>query len=184
MSEFLLEWMPENKLLIVIISILLNVMVSISGILPSAFLTAVNISIFDFKIGLTLSIIGEAIGAIVSFILYRKGLGKLSKHVHMNNKWLLRLQHTHGLEAVILILILRILPFVPSGIVTLIASYSKMSIYVFGLASTIGKVPSLVIEAYIVDRALDLNKEWQLVTFLVLIFIFIVYVFRNKRKKQ
>jgi uncharacterized membrane protein YdjX (TVP38/TMEM64 family) len=181
MIEFILEWMPENKILIVIISIFLNVIISITGFLPSAFLTAVNITVLDFKMGLILSIVGEAIGAIVSFILYRKGLSKLSNHGHKNNKWLIKLQHTKGLEAVIIVLILRILPFVPSGIVTLVASYSKMNVYAFGLASTLGKVPSLFMEAYAVDRAMKLSTEWQLFLFIILLII-IAYQVLKKRK--
>jgi uncharacterized membrane protein YdjX (TVP38/TMEM64 family) len=183
MIEFILEWMPENKILIVIISIFLNVIISISGFLPSAFLTAVNITVFDFKMGLVLSIVGEAIGAIISFILYRKGINKLSNHVHKNNKWLIKLQHTKGLEAIILVLILRILPFVPSGIVTLVASYSKMNVYAFGLASSLGKVPSLFMEAYAVDRAMKLSTEWQLFLLIILLII-IAYQVLKKRKKQ
>lgn len=180
MSEFLLEWMPDNKILIVILSILLNVIISISGFLPSAILTAVNITVFDFKMGLILSIVGEAIGAVISFILYRKGITKLSNKAHIKNRWLIRLQQTNGLEAVILVLILRILPFVPSGVVTLVASYSKMSIYIFGIASTLGKVPSLLMEAYAVDRALKISTEWQLF-FLFILSIIIAYQIFKKR---
>lgn len=184
MNETILDWLPENKFLIAVVSTLLNVIISISGVLPSAFLTAVNIAVFDFKIGLILSIVGEAIGAIVSFILYRNGLIRLSKKHHFKNKYLLKLKNTKGMDAILLVLFLRILPFIPSGMVTLVASYSRMGIYTFGVASTVGKVPSLFIEAYAVDRALDLSKEWQVVILGSIFFLLIVYVFWNNTKKQ
>lgn len=184
MSEFLLEWMPDNKILIVILSIFLNVIISISGFLPSAILTAVNITVFDFKMGLILSIVGEAIGAVISFILYRKGITRLSNKAHIKNRWLIRLQQTNGLEAVILVLILRILPFVPSGVVTLVASYSMMSIYIFVIASTLGKVPSLLMEAYAVDRALDLSMKWQIISFVLILLIFFAHVLWKKNNKH
>ncbi|MHC0038484.1 TVP38/TMEM64 family protein [Pseudoneobacillus sp. C159] len=174
MSDLFFEWIPENKNLIVIISILVNVGIAISGILPSAFLTAANISIFGFKMGLLLSIMGEAVGAIVSFILYRKGLTKLSSKIYIDNRWLLRLHSTKGLEAVVIVLFLRILPFVPSGVVTLVASYSQMSVYAFSIASTIGKVPSLFIEAFAVNQALHLSMEWQLI---IMLFILVIFIF-------
>jgi uncharacterized membrane protein YdjX (TVP38/TMEM64 family) len=182
LGEFILEWIPENKILISLTSILINVVISISGFLPSAFLTAVNITVFGFKLGLLLSIIGEAIGAVISFILYRKGLSKLSNKVEITNRLLVRLKHSQGMGAAFLVLILRILPFVPSGAVTVVASYSKMSVYAFGIVSTIGKVPSLFMEAYAVNHALNFSTNWQLISFLVIILFFTMYIYWKKRQ--
>jgi uncharacterized membrane protein YdjX (TVP38/TMEM64 family) len=181
MSEVILEWFPENKLFIALISIVINVIISISGFLPSAFLTALNIAVFDFKLGLLVSIMGEAIGAIISFILYRKGLIKLSNKVQLNNKYLFKLKNAKGIEAILIVLTLRIVPFIPSGIVTLVAAYSKMGMYSFGIASTLGKVPSLFIEAYAVNHVLDLSLKWQ-ITALLMLLIFIGYVFWKKNQ--
>jgi uncharacterized membrane protein YdjX (TVP38/TMEM64 family) len=184
MTEFILEWLPDNKLFSALASIVLNVIISISGFLPSAFLTAINIAVFDFKLGLLISIVGEAIGAILSFLLYRKGLIKLSNKKQVKNKYLLRLKNTRGLEAICIVLLLRIVPFIPSGMVTLVASYSKMGMYSFGIASTLGKVPSLFIEAYAVNYALDLSKEWQITTLIFILLLFTAYVLWNKRNQH
>jgi uncharacterized membrane protein YdjX (TVP38/TMEM64 family) len=183
-GEFILDWIPENKILISLTSILINVVISISGFLPSAFLTAVNITVFGFKLGLLLSIIGEAFGAVISFILYRKGLSKLSNNVGITNRLLVRLKHTQGMGAAFLVLILRILPFVPSGAVTLVASYSKMNVYAFGIVSTIGKVPSLFLEAYAVNHALKLSTNWQLISLMVILLIFVTYRYWKKRRNN
>jgi uncharacterized membrane protein YdjX (TVP38/TMEM64 family) len=183
MAEYLFEWAPENKLFIAIFSIVANIIIAIFGVIPSAFLTAFNIAIFDFKLGLVLSIIGEALGAIVSFILYRKGLTKLASRVKWKNKLLLKLQHSKGFEAVFLVLTLRTLPFVPSGVVTLFAAYGKMGLYSFGIASTVGKVPSLVIEALLVDRALELSTEWQIISMALILFLSLFY-FGWKRRRN
>jgi uncharacterized membrane protein YdjX (TVP38/TMEM64 family) len=184
MTEFFLEWMPENRPLLVLLSIVANVIIALSGILPSAFLTAANIALFDFRIGLTISIIGEAIGAIVSFYFYRKGLSKLSPRLPQQNKLLLKLQHTQGWEAVFLVLVLRTLPFVPSGAVTLLAAYSTMGIFTFSAASTLGKVPSLFMEAYAVNHALSFSLEWQLLILSIVIIVWMVYFYRKKRRKK
>jgi uncharacterized membrane protein YdjX (TVP38/TMEM64 family) len=181
MEEYLINWMPENKLIVFFISIILNVLIAISGVLPSAFLTAVNIAVFDFNIGLVVSIIGEALGAVVSFILYRKGLTKLSNTVQLKNRFLSKLHQSKGIEAVLLVLVLRVLPFVPSGVVTLTAAYSKIGLVSFCLASTIGKVPALLIEAYSVDRVLGLSTEWQISVLIVVLTLLIIYFLWKKR---
>jgi uncharacterized membrane protein YdjX (TVP38/TMEM64 family) len=184
MTEFFGDWIPENRLLLVLLSILANVIIALSGILPSAFLTAANIALFDFRIGLSISIIGEAFGAIVSFYFYRKGLIKLASRLPQKNKLLLKLQHTQGWGAVFLVLVLRTLPFVPSGVVTVMAAYSTMAIFTFSAASTIGKVPSLFMEAYAVNHALAFSLEWQLLILGILIMVWMFYLYGKKRRKN
>jgi uncharacterized membrane protein YdjX (TVP38/TMEM64 family) len=91
MTELFLEWMPENRLILTLLSILANVIIALLGILPSAFLTATNIALFGFELGLSISIIGEAVGAITSFFFYRKGLINISHRISQKNKLLLKL---------------------------------------------------------------------------------------------
>ena len=184
MTELFIEWLPENKFIIVLLSCLANVIIALSGILPSAFITGANIAIFGFKMGLFVSTIGEALGAIISFYFYRKGLIKLSNRIQLKNKLLQKLQHTKGWEAVFLVIVLRTLPFVPSGVVTLFAAYSKMGIFSFSIASTLGKVPSLLIEAYAVERALNFSREWQLLIFGFIMIVWMIYLYGKRRKKQ
>lgn len=182
MLNEVIQWFPENPAIVVIISISLNILVAISGIFPSAPITAGNIIFFGFKIGILISIIGEAAGAIVSFLLYRKGLSKLLTHDKVKNRLLNRLKHTHGVEAVFLVLMLRVLPFIPSGAVTLAAAFSQMHLLSFSIASTLGKIPSLFIEAYSVDRVLKLTVEWQ-IGIVLLLFLVIVCYKQWKRKR-
>ena len=180
MTDYLIEWFPANPILAVLVSLTINIVVAISGILPSAFITAGNIAFFGFGTGLVVSIAGEAAGAIVSFVLYRKGLIKLSPKLNRSkSKLLFKLKNTAGAEAIFLVLALRVLPFIPSGAVTLAAAFSKMGLLSFCVASTIGKIPSLFIEAYSVNQVLSLKIEWQIaVTFLFVLTS--IYFFRRK----
>ncbi|KKB34430.1 TVP38/TMEM64 family protein [Bacillus thermotolerans] len=168
-----MTWMPANPVLAFVISIILNILIAVSGVLPSAFITAANVAFFGFEIGLLVSIAGEAAGAVVSFVLYRKGLQKL--RVKLKHRLLMKLQQTKGAEAIGLVLLLRVLPFVPSGFVTLAAAYSQMGLLSFSLASTLGKVPSLTIEAYSVQQVLKLTVEWQIILVLFIMVVYVVY---------
>lgn len=183
-----LEYLESHPLQFLLISVTLNIIIAISGILPSAFLTAANISVLGFKIGLVLSIIGEALGAIISFLLYRKGIRKLSPRFKSHNRFLLtlldKLKKTDGLGAVFLVLILRILPFIPSGAVTLAAALSKIGIWSFAISSTIGKVPALYIEAYTVNEMLNFSTELQIVSITILLVLWgLYYVIKKYRCK-
>lgn len=185
MEEYFLEWIPENRLAIALISILLNIFIAISGVLPSTFLTAANIAIFDLKIGLIISIIGESLGAIISFSLYRQGIAHITKQVNVKNNLLKKLQHTKGLHAFLLVFVLRILPFVPSGLVTLTAAYSEMGLYTFIISSTMGKLPSLLIEAYSIEQFFTFSIQWQLIILItLLLFITCYYILKRKNSRR
>ncbi|MDZ5470902.1 VTT domain-containing protein (plasmid) [Bacillus sp. 31A1R] len=180
-----IEIFSNHPILAILISLIASVIISIAGILPSTFITAGNIAYFGFSNGLILSILGEALGAIVSFYLYRKGINKFthSKTKTINNKLLRKLRETNNVYGFILVIALRIFPFVPSGLVTLTAAVSKMSLVVFSIASTLGKIPALYIEALSIHTVLSWKQEYQLVaviTTLILILICFLYS-KNKR---
>ena len=143
----------------VIISLFLNIVISVLGLVPSVFLTAANIAVFGLVEGTIISLIGEAMGAVVSFVLYRKGFRRYSSSKFSNNHKVKRLLNAKGKEAFLLILSLRILPFMPSGIVTFIAAIGKTSFLIFVTASTIGKLPALLLEAYSVNHLMQWT--WQ-----------------------
>ncbi|MCV9900399.1 VTT domain-containing protein [Exiguobacterium sp. N5] len=132
-----MEWELLPLPLFLMISILLNSVIAVAGVIPSAFLTAINVSVLGLVPGILVSIVGEAVGAVVSFILYRKAL---HRYVSPNGSRFQRLRESEGTEAWFLVLGMRLMPFVPSGLVTLSAAFSRMTLASFAVASTIGKI--------------------------------------------
>ena len=100
------------------------------------------------------------------------------------NKYLQKLRNADGWSAIMIVLLLRVLPFVPSGAVTLTAALSSIHVIPFSIASTIGKIPALMIEAYSVAHVLNLQKESQITIIFVVIVVFLVYVGFKKGKKR
>ncbi|MGZ5191173.1 MAG: hypothetical protein ACXWCZ_09155 [Flavisolibacter sp.] len=78
MKEEIIQVFSDHTQIAILISLAISIIIAISGILPSVFLTAANILFFGFWEGLMISFAGEAIGAVVAFILYRKGFKKIS----------------------------------------------------------------------------------------------------------
>lgn len=154
-----MEWEVLPIPVFIVISIALNSIIAVAGVLPSAFLTALNVQLLGFGPGVVVSIVGEAVGAVISFILYRKAL---HRYTSPDGKRLRRLREAQGVEAWFLVLGLRLVPFIPSGLVTLSAAFSRMSLLSFAAASTIGKVPALLIEALAVTAILTVATGWQL----------------------
>ena len=182
MEGYILDWFEGFGLYAFGLSIVLNIIISVLGVVPSFFLTAANIHFFGFGYGLLISIVGEAFGAVVSFYLYRKGIGKVKEKVQRKHAYLERLERTGGMEAFWLIIALRIFPFMPSGLVTLVSAGSQVSIVTFAIASTLGKIPALVIEAYSVYHVM--TGSWQGKVILGLIAVAIVLFVMKKSKKR
>lgn len=132
--------------LAIMLSICLNIGIAIVGVIPSVFLTAINVTVFGFWGGFYVSLIGEAIGSFVAFWLYRKGFRKFVDHKSKHAPRLQKLLHASPREAFLFVIGLRMMPFVPSGLVTLYASVGTMSFGSFVVASSIGKVPALLME--------------------------------------
>lgn len=181
MEAQILAWFEHSSTLAIWISFLLNIIISFLGVVPSVFLTAANISFFGFGQGLLISILGEAFGAIISFYFYRKGINRVINKISINNKFLDRLQNTQGMEAFFLIIALRIFPFVPSGVVTLVSAGSKVGIVNFSIASTLGKIPALLIEAYSVKQVLDWSLQGKIIMGLCSIFIVVILIKRFRK---
>lgn len=179
MELHVLQWFEEMGLYAVWVSLILNIIISILGIVPSVFITVANISFFGFWHGLLLSILGEALGAIISFILYRKGINKVKHKIPFTNEYLRKLQKTDGMEAFLLIILLRIFPFVPSGVVSLASAYSKVGVFNFSIASTLGKLPALLIEAYSIYQVI--KWDWQGKLILASALIVLLYFVKKHR---
>lgn len=178
MEQFVLNLFADYREFAFLISIMISIVVSVAGVLPSVFVTAANLAFFGFEKGLVISLIGEALGAIISFYLYRKGVDKLPFRTRI--KAIERLRRAKGLEAFLLIIALRLFPFAPSGLVTLAGARSSMSLVSYSIASTIGKIPALFIEAYAVMHVLKMESSVQFALAVIAIII-ILLIYRKKK---
>jgi uncharacterized membrane protein YdjX (TVP38/TMEM64 family) len=182
LQDLIISLFQANIYLAIIISILLNVLISVIGVLPSIFITTINIHFFGGLFGLFISILGESVGAVVSFYLYRKGIHHLKLNRSLNNKNFRRLKESKGLKTLFFLFVFRIFPFIPSGMVTLGAAFTRISLISFTIVSTIGKIPSLLIEAMIANQFLNSSYSNYLLLALSLL-LFVLYFLFEKVKK-
>ena len=155
------------------ISICASILIALLGVVPSVFITAANILFFGFWNGLFISFLGEAIGAGIAFILYRKGFKKRVEKNLDKYPQIKKLINAPDKEAFYLIFSMRLMPFVPSGLITFAAAVGKVSLLNFIIASSIGKIPALLIEGYSVYEITQFG--WQGKIILAVIAVALVY---------
>ena len=163
MADSLLQLFKEHQNLAIVISICISIIIAVLGVVPSVFITAANILFFGFWNGMFISFLGEAMGAGIAFLLYRRGFKKAVEKKLDRYAKIKRLIDATGTEAFYLVLALRLIPFVPSGLITFAAAIGKISFLTFIIASSLGKLPALFIEAYAVNAVTDFGWQGKLI---------------------
>jgi len=163
----------EHAQLAIPLAIGIGILLAVIGILPSFFLTAANVLFFGFWKGCLISFFGEAMGALVAFYIYRRGFQAKLQAPLQRYPRLRSLLQAEGKKAFMLIFSLRLLPFVPSGLVTFAAATGRVGTGTFVLASSLGKIPALLMEAYAVYAVSRFG--WQGKAILAALALFLLY---------
>jgi uncharacterized membrane protein YdjX (TVP38/TMEM64 family) len=173
-KEQVINLLRDHAQIAFFISLSLSILIAVAGLIPSFFMTAANIIFFGFWQGVFISFLGEALGAIIAFILYRKGFKKIATTRLQKFPKTQRLLDAQGTEAFLLILYLRLIPFVPSGLVTFAGAVGRVSLATFALASSLGKIPALLLEGYSAYEVTEFKWQGKIILTvgaLVLIFL-------------
>ena len=141
-----------------------------------------NILFFGFWPGTLISFAGETVGALAAFWLYRAGFKKASRKGLENYPSLDRLVSAERWRAFGLIFSLRLIPFVPSGLITFAAAIGKVSWLFFLIASSLGKIPALLMEAYSVSKITAF--DWQGKLILILVAVGLLYFLLAGKKSS
>lgn len=162
-----------------------NLLIGALGFIPSVFMTALNISLYGLGVGLMLSLIGEVFGVWIGFHLYRFSFSKMKAEWRQHRIW--RYLHSRNIRQLFFgIIILRLLPFVPSGLVTAAASATTIRSTHFLLASTIGKIPAVALEVaavYGFTQFVPLYTQYLLAA-LLLLATFITWLVSKRRSAE
>ncbi len=127
---------------------ILVLLINIVG-LPSIFAITANGLVFGPYWGVLISWIGESIGVIFGFLLMRTILRSSAEKLIAHSKYLKKLDEFSGKNGFQMMVILRSLPYFPSGALTAFGALSKIGLRDYCLASFIGKLPSTVVEVFV-----------------------------------
>lgn len=158
-SQIVIEIFTKYESIAVLISLLISIIIALAGVLPSIFVTSANIIFFGPVVGFCISLLGEVIGGYITFFIYRKGFKKSTEKILGKYKLVDMLVHSKGKKAGLLIFQGRLLPFVPSGIITLAAALSDVRGYIFNIATFTGKIPSIALEVLISYQVINIKEN-------------------------
>ena len=133
----------------IIFSFLLDVLINALGFLPSIFVSTANGLLFGIVPGIIVSWLAETAGVIISFVLMRTILRSSAEKIIAKSKYLKKADDFSGKNGFKVMLILRAMPYFPSGILTALGAVSRISLKDYALANLIGKFPSTSLEVVI-----------------------------------
>lgn len=183
-AESLANFLNQWGIVSILVSLVISIVIAIVGVLPSIFITGANVILFGPLNGLLVSWLGETLGAAVSFYLYRLGFKRRTELLSKKYSLLNKITATKGLLGGILIFQARLLPFIPSGFITLAGAISNIRFTTFLLASALGKLPSITLEALVSYDFVNLHQNWLrlLITLFALLLTFLFL--KNKFSKK
>ena len=144
----------------ILISIVINVVISLAGVIPSVFLTGANLLVFGLYVGFLVSWAGEVIGAAISFLFYRWGIKAAAKLSTGHWKLAKTVNALSGIKQIYFLAVLRTAPFIPSGLINLFGAITTVSFTNFMMATAAGKFPALLLEAAFGYNLVTVGKNY------------------------
>jgi len=164
------------------LSLLISNIVAVAGIVPSVFVTGANVLFFGPVNGFFISWLGEVSGAAVSFHLYKKGFKKRFEIIGEKHHLFRMIMNASGKKTGLLIFQARLLPFIPSGIVTFAASISNTGFILFLTASALGKIPSILLESLVSYDIINFNENKIRLILTMLAVLPAIFILKRKDK--
>ncbi len=157
-----------------VFSFLLDVLINALGFLPSIFVSTANGLLFGIVPGVILSWLAETTGVIISFLLMRTILRSSAEKLIAKSKYLKKADDFSGKNGFKVMLILRAMPYFPSGILTALGAVSRISVKDYALANLIGKFPSTSLEVVIGHDVVNYENNMQRLA-IVIVVVCIIY---------
>jgi len=151
---------------------------------PVAVLAVAGGLLFGLGLGSVYTLIGAAINCALMFLLSRSvGRKRIQRLVEqrVNPLWQERLKLASGRSGFFLLIILRLIPAVPYGLINYAFGLSEMRFWPYMFASIIGIIPGTLVFINLGDKALDLTSPSFWIAIALIIALFVVTLLLGKR---
>ena len=152
----------------------LTLCVNAIGFPPAIIFSTANTLIFGIIPGIVLSCVAETVGVTISFLLLRFFFREAAEKIIRKNKTLSNLDKYSGKRGFVVMLIARMVPYFPSGLLNAIGALSAISLTDYVLASFIGKFPSTGIEAIIGHDAITRQEDPTRMIIVIIVAIILI----------
>ena len=169
----------------VVFAFLLTLFVNALGFPPAIIFSTANTLIFGIFWGIVISVAAETVGVTISFLLLRFFFREQAAQIISKSKFLSKIDHYSGEKGFVIMLIARMVPYLPSALLNAVGALSSLSLRDYFLSSLIGKFPSTGIEAIIGhDAILQEEDPTRIVVVVIFAIILIGWAWHYEKKMR
>ncbi|MBI0577030.1 TVP38/TMEM64 family protein [Neobacillus cucumis] len=184
-KDELVHLIKQGGALSIFISMILVAICVFFPLIPFPVLAGMIGAIFGTAQGMFISLIGAMAGTMVFFFITRYGFRDYAQEKLLRFPKVQEYEEFLNRNSFLAILVCRLVPIIPAPVVNIICGLSKVNWLIFFTASTIGKIPNILLLSF-VGATLSSNKllSFGLYGFYILVIFLInfVIVFRKKGK--
>jgi len=182
LAEYLRSFGPGA----IVVTLVLFIVMTFTIVFPFMILSGAAGIVFGLWEGILLSWLGEILGALCMFLVARYFFRTLVEGWIVKSPYLKQVDDYSAHNGFKALLIARLLPLAPSGIITAVAAISRISFRDFFFATALGKLPPVVIKVLLghdIVYAAD-NKLRLIAVGAVVILIYGGYWWWKRRQKD
>jgi len=142
----------------VVFAFLLTLFTNALGFPPAVIFSTANVILFGIVPGIILSCVAETVGVTIAFVLMRFYFREAAEKAIAKSPFLAKVDQYSGSKGFIIMLIGRMVPYLPSAVMNAVGALSSIRLRDYVLASLVGKFPSTGIEA-IIGHDLIMQQE-------------------------
>jgi len=169
-GEQIVIWLKTTDQYILVIMI--AILMALFPIIPYPLVGGLIGATFGPVSGTIMTWLGSTVASILMFLFVRFGYKDWGIKVLHGNKRISKLTSLFEQNAFLAILFLRMLPMVPSIMINVYSALSRVSFIAYAIASSLGKIPAMLLFAIIGDKAF--NDPSQIVTAMTIYSVFLL----------
>jgi len=180
----LAEYLRGFGIWAVVVSFLLDVAINAGSVFPTIFLSTANGLIFGLPMGCLISWLAETTGVVLSFFLMRFFFRNTAERLIANAGRLQDIDRASARHGFLWMMLARMMPYFPSGILTAVGAVSRMSTRDYILANLVGKFPSTSLEVLIGHDVVNYQENTMRLALLVAAAALAIFLGRRRLFKN
>ncbi|MBM7633323.1 TVP38/TMEM64 family protein [Geomicrobium sediminis] len=146
-GESFAAWLDAGGTESILLTALIATLLSLFPVIPYPIIGGILGAIYGPYLGSLVTWIGSSLASIVMFVFIRYGYQDLGQRILNRYTTLSKLNLLFERNAFMTIFLTRLIPIVPSIIVNVYSALSRVGFLTYTIASSIGKIPSMILFA-------------------------------------
>jgi uncharacterized membrane protein YdjX (TVP38/TMEM64 family) len=183
-QEELLFWFQQTKDISIFFTMFIGTLFALFPIIPFPIIGGIIGAMYGTLLGGFVTWVASTAASIIMFIFIRFVFQSWGLKIIHRYKRLEMITLMFERNAFITILVSRLIPFIPSIVVNAYSAVSRVSFFSYALASSLGKIPAMLLFAVLGHSLVTSNQEVFFIIGLYAIIILMTIYFYSRWKKS